>query len=74
MWYGFDPELKRQLAFVRDQVTRRHQPPIREWPIVVPADPADNDQPGVLLVIRERSDGALTAFLQETPADRRPTA
>jgi hypothetical protein len=71
MWYGFDPELKRQLAFVRDQVARRHQPPTREWPIVVPAD---NGEPDVLLVIRERPDGALTAFLQQAPNDRRPTA
>ena len=70
MWYGFDPELQRQLAFVRDHVAHRHQPPTREWPIVVAAD---NDQPEVLLVIRERPDGDLTAFLPDTKPDRRST-
>ena len=71
MWYGLDPELKRQLAFVRELVARRHQPPTHEWPLVVPAG---KDEPDRLLVIREREDGVLTAFLQETTGDRGSTA
>lgn len=61
MWNGLDPELIRQLAFIREQVARRHQPPTHEWPFVIEHDS--------VLVIRERADGALTAFLQETETD-----
>jgi hypothetical protein len=68
MWFELDPEIKRQLAFVREQVARRHETPTAEWPLVV------IDEHDLLLVIRERPNGDLTAFLQDTTADGRPTA
>ena len=43
MWAGFDPELLRQLATIRQMVALRYRTPTREWPLVVDQDV---DQPG----------------------------
>ena len=56
MYFGWDPELQRQLAFLKQSVQRRHQTPTREWPLV---HVAEHDS---LLVVREWPDGALTAY------------
>jgi hypothetical protein len=34
MWPGFDPEIVRGLAAIRDMVSRQHQAPTKEWPLV----------------------------------------
>ena len=56
MWSGFDPELRRQLDSIRQMVTRQHQTPTREWPLIFV------DQHNLLLVVREWPDGSLTAY------------
>jgi hypothetical protein len=61
MWYGFDPELSRQLARVRQMVHRQHQSPTREWPLIV------EEAHAALLVVREWPDGSLTAYTMPVP-------
>jgi hypothetical protein len=56
MWQGFDPEIKRDLASVKAIVTRRHQTPTKEWPLIFVGD---HD---ALLVVREWPDGEITAY------------
>jgi len=55
MWPAFDPEVRRQLGFIREMVTRQHQTPTREWPV------AFIEEQDALLVVREWPGGALTA-------------
>jgi hypothetical protein len=62
MWYGFDPNLWRELANIRQMVALRDQTPTREWPLVFVAE---HD---ALLVIREWPDGAITAYAASAPA------
>lgn len=57
MEYGFDPELKRQLAALNQQTRRQRNEPRGEWPVVF------DEQHNALLVVREWPDGELTAFL-----------
>lgn len=57
MWSGFDPELRRQLDYVRQMVALRHQTPTCEWPLVF------LDEHKELLVIREWPDGSVTAYM-----------
>jgi hypothetical protein len=61
MWYGFDPELSRQLAHIREMVSRQRQSPTREWPLIVEEARAE------LLVVREWPDGSLTAYTRPIP-------
>ena len=61
MWAGFDPELLRQLATIRQMVALRYRTPTREWPLVV-VD-RDIDDAAALLVVREWPDGSITAYL-----------
>jgi hypothetical protein len=56
MWQGLDPELRRQLATIKAMVTRRHETPTNEWPLVFVAE---HD---ALLVVREWPNGELTAY------------
>ena len=56
MWYGFDPDLVRQLATVRELVGLQHQTPTREWPLVV------METAGELFVVREWPNGSITAY------------
>jgi len=62
MWSGFDPELRRQLATIRQLVGLRHQTPTREWPLVYLA------RHDAQLVVREWPDGSITAYV----TSRRP--
>ena len=57
MWYGFDPQLRRELQHIRQMVALRHQTPSREWPLLF--DERHNE----LLVVREWPDGSVTAYL-----------
>jgi len=57
MWPGMDPELRRQLATIRQLVSLRHRTPTREWPLVVVR------KYDALLVVREWPDGSLTAYM-----------
>lgn len=50
MW-SLDPELRRQLARVREMVARQHEPPTQEWPLIVEESLEE------LLVVREWPDG-----------------
>ena len=59
MWPGFDPEIVRDLATIREMVSRQHQTPTKEWPIVFVKEY------GVLLVVREWPDGSITAYTAE---------
>jgi len=60
MYFGIDPQLRRQLEEIRQMARRRHQTPTKEWPLVfVPEHRA-------LLVVREWPDGTLTAYIPET--------
>jgi hypothetical protein len=56
MWQGLDPELRRQLATIKRMVTRTHQTPTNEWPLVFVAE---HD---ALLVVREWPNGDITAY------------
>jgi hypothetical protein len=64
MWYGFDPELVRQLDQVREMVRLQHQSPTREWPLIVEESRAE------LLVVREWPNGAITAYTMPVPETR----
>jgi hypothetical protein len=57
MWYGFDPETRRQLDSLRRMVALQRQTPTREWPLI------SIDQHDALLVVREWPDGSITAYL-----------
>jgi len=59
MWPGFDPALVKGLAAIREMVTRQHQTPTKEWPLV---HVSEHD---LLLVVREWPDGSLTAYAAE---------
>ena len=63
MWPGFDPQIRRDLNFVRELVALRHSTPTREWPLVFLHDR------GELLVVREWPNGALTAYVDSILAD-----
>jgi hypothetical protein len=65
MWAGFDPELLRQLATIRQLVALRYRTPTREWPLAVDQDV---DPHGALLVVREWPDGSITAYVTSRPA------
>jgi hypothetical protein len=53
----------RDLAAIRAMVTRQHQTPTKEWPLVyVPEHNA-------LLVVREWPDGSVTAYAAEKKID-----
>jgi len=56
MWSGFDPELLRQLATIRQLVALKHQTPTREWPLIYVK------QHKALLVVSEWPDGSITAY------------
>ena len=64
MWSGFDPELRRQLATIRQLVGLRHQTPTREWPLVYIA------KYNAWLVVREWPDGTITAYTTQGPPGR----
>jgi len=55
MWDGFDPEVRRQLALIKQLTVRRHQTPVKEWPMVVDGK--------TLVVVREWPDGEVTAYV-----------
>jgi hypothetical protein len=57
MWFGLDPELRRQLDNIRQMVGLQHQTPTREWPMI---SIEDDD---ACLVVREWPDGSITAYL-----------
>ena len=65
MWAGFDPELCRQLEFLRRMVALSHQTPTHEWPL---SFVAEHD---ALLVVREWPDGSMTAYAISTPDHHR---
>jgi hypothetical protein len=65
MWYGFDPDLRRQLDSIREMVARRYQTPTREWPLIFV------DEHGELLVVREWPDGGITAYATTPSANTR---
>ena len=56
MWPGFDPSTMRDLATIREMVSRQHQTPNKEWPLV------HVDEHAVLFVLREWPDGTVTAY------------
>ena len=57
MWSSLDPELRRQLANIRQMVALQRQMPTREWPMIS----VEDDR--ALLVVREWPDGSITAYL-----------
>jgi len=61
MWPGFDPSIMRDLATIREMVSRQHQTPTKEWPLV------HVDEHGVLFVVREWPDGSVTAYTIDAP-------
>jgi hypothetical protein len=55
--------MMRDLAAIREMVSRQHQMPSKEWPLVYV------DEHRVLLVVREWPDGSVTAYtIDDTPA------
>ena len=67
MWPGLDPELRRQLATIRQLVALSHRTPTREWPLMFVK------QHDALLVVREWPDGTLTAYLTSVTASETRT-
>ena len=61
MWPGFDPSIMRDLATIREMVSRQHQTPTKEWPLV------HVDEHNVLFVVREWPDGSVTAYTIDAP-------
>jgi hypothetical protein len=57
MWPGFDGDVQRQLAAIKEATKRRQSTPIREWPVVFVKE--DN----AVLVVREWPNGDLTAYV-----------
>ena len=57
MYFGFDPQLRRQLEEIRERVRRRNQTPTKEWPLVFVGEH------NALLVVREWPDGTVTAYI-----------
>jgi hypothetical protein len=68
MWPGFDPELRQQLAVIREMVALQRQAPTREWPLVY------IEEHDALLVIREWPNGSITSYTMSKSSDhpRRP--
>jgi hypothetical protein len=64
MWCGMDPELRRELARIREMVARSHQNPTREWPLVF-VETFD-----ALLVVREWPGGEITAYTMSADSRR----
>ena len=56
MW-SFDPDIRRGLATLKQLTARRHQTPVKEWPLVFVQELS------MLLVVREWPDGELTAYV-----------
>ena len=56
MWSGFDPQLRRDLANIRQMVSLTHQTPTREWPLIFV------EEHDALFVVREWPDGSITAY------------
>ena len=56
MWQ-FDPELKRQLATVKELSNLTRQTPTKEWPLTFV------EEHDALLVVREWPGGEITAYL-----------
>jgi len=57
MWSSLDPELRRQLANIRQMVALQRQTPTREWPMI------SVEEDRALLVVREWPDGSITAYI-----------
>jgi hypothetical protein len=64
MWSGFDPELQKQFASIREMVALRHQTPTKEWPLIFIAEL------DALLVVREWPGGGLTAYATTERSER----
>ncbi len=60
MWPGLDPNIRRELATLRELVSLRYQSPTKEWPLVY------LEERHALLVVREWPDGSITAYHAET--------
>jgi hypothetical protein len=56
MWPGFDPSILKDLETIREMVSRQHQTPTKEWPLI------HVDEHNVLFVLREWPDGVVTAY------------
>ena len=63
MWSGFDPQVRRDLARIKEMVVLRRQTPTHEWPLHF--ERAYNE----LLVIREWPDGSVTAYFTSEYSD-----
>ena len=61
MWHGFDPRTLRDLATIREMVSRQRQAPTKEWPLV------HVSEYHMLLVVREWPDGSITAYAAKHP-------
>lgn len=64
MWPGFDPDIQRDLASLKQMVLRSRQMPSREWPLIL------SETQDELLVIREWPDGSVTAYLTSEHLDK----
>ena len=61
MWPGFDPDVRRDLATIRELVAHQHQTPTKEWPLIY------MEEHHAVLVVREWPDGSITAYAAEYP-------
>jgi hypothetical protein len=64
MWRGLDADVRRELASIREMVSRQHQTPTKEWPLVFVEEQES------LLVVREWPGGGLTAYTMPTARPR----
>jgi hypothetical protein len=62
MWYGMDPELRRQLDNLREMSRLSRQSPTKEWPLVF------IEEFDALLVVREWAGGSVTAYMMPRTA------
>jgi hypothetical protein len=63
MWYGFDADVRRELAAIKKLTARRYQTPAHEWAV------AFVEEHHALLVVRQWSNGDMTAYACAVPSD-----
>jgi hypothetical protein len=63
MWDGFDQQIQRDLATIRQLVGLRHRTPTEEWPLIF------IEEHDLLLVLRAWPDGSLTCYATDQYSD-----
>jgi hypothetical protein len=63
MWYGFDADVRRELAAIKKLTARRYQTPAHEWAV------AFVEEHHALLVVRQWPNGEITGYTCAVPSN-----